>query len=104
MEFVDRNDRRLRDPHTDSNADRKSGDNTYATATHANPDPKPGDNTDPNTISDGHTSDPNTYTYTNATYTNAHSYPDSNPTADTYSDSGGAGGQPVDEDERSDRR
>jgi hypothetical protein len=66
---------------THTHADPESWNNTYATTIHTHADPKPGDNTEPNTISDGHTGD-----------------------ADTNSDSGGAGRQPVDEDERADRR
>jgi hypothetical protein len=127
MEFVDHDQCRLRDTHTESNPDRKSGDNT-------DPD------SDPNSISNGHTSDPDTYathtnadlkswdnTYATATHTNTHpksgdntyataahtvadpnsggnTKPNAISDADTNTHCRGAGGQPIDEDERSDRR
>jgi hypothetical protein len=102
MEFVDHDERRLRDPHTDANADPnsisdghtsdadtdtyadpESGDNTYATATLTDADPESGDNTYATTI---------------------HTHADPEPDTITNTDCRGAGRQPVDEDERADRR
>ena len=91
MEFVDHDQCRLRDAHTDpdsdpnsisnghtsdsdtyathTHADLKSGDNTYPTATHTHTDPKSGDNT-----------------YSTATYPNADAKSGDNTNPNTITD------------------